>query len=154
MDQVQSPSKMVGRKPSSKRRRAASNLPPQQTKETHDAALASIRAFLRGRTSYDVFPVRFRTIVLDNKLEVKKALHALLASCTSCLDLFKTTCLPVDRIYSGRLCTVVERRNCALRRHVHSAGHNPSHTILLSESLQLRYRRTRCRSVPARVFAG
>ena len=80
MDSVQSPNR-VNRKPSARRRRALSALPPQQTQETHDNALASIRAFLRGRSSYDIFPVSFRTIVLDNKLEVKKALHALLANC-------------------------------------------------------------------------
>ncbi|KAF8337968.1 uncharacterized protein EI90DRAFT_3118435 [Cantharellus anzutake] len=48
--------------------------------ETHEAALKAIRAFLKGRTSYDVFPVSFRTIVLDNKLEIKKALNALLTN--------------------------------------------------------------------------
>lgn len=39
------------------------------------------RNFLKGHTSYDVFPVSFRIIVLDNKLEIKKALHVLLANC-------------------------------------------------------------------------
>lgn len=74
----------VHRKPSAgRRRRAGSHVAPAQTQESHDAALQSIRAFLRGRSSYDIFPVSFRTIVLDNKLEVKKALNALLASCKS-----------------------------------------------------------------------
>lgn len=41
------------------------------------------RNFLKGHTSYDVFPVSFRIIVLDNKLEIKKALHVLLANCES-----------------------------------------------------------------------
>jgi len=70
----------VRRRPSapSKRPRAPSSLPPLQTQDTHDAALQSIRAFLKGRSSYDVFPVSFRLIVLDTKLEVKKALNALL----------------------------------------------------------------------------
>ncbi|CAE6446294.1 hypothetical protein ACGC1H_001675 [Rhizoctonia solani] len=60
------------------RRRAHSVLPQYQTPETHEAALAAIRQFLNGRSSYDVFPVSFRLIVLDTKLEVKKALGALL----------------------------------------------------------------------------
>ncbi|CAE6416685.1 unnamed protein product [Rhizoctonia solani] len=60
------------------RRRAVSVLPQYQTPETHEAALTAIRQFLNGRSSYDVFPVSFRLIVLDTKLEVKKALGALL----------------------------------------------------------------------------
>ncbi|KAJ1311426.1 hypothetical protein OPQ81_009915 [Rhizoctonia solani] len=60
------------------RKRAHSVLPQYQTPETHEAALNKIRAFLNGRSSYDVFPVSFRLIVLDTKLEVKKALGALL----------------------------------------------------------------------------
>ena len=65
----------VKRKPSA-RKRATSH--PHQTQETHDAALYSIRAFLRSRTSYDAFPVSFRLIVLDSQLEVRKALQCLL----------------------------------------------------------------------------
>ncbi|KAB5594728.1 5'-AMP-activated protein kinase subunit gamma [Ceratobasidium theobromae] len=61
-----------------RRQRAHSALPQYQTQESHDAALNAIRAFLNGRSSYDVFPVSFRLIVLDTKLEVKKALGALL----------------------------------------------------------------------------
>jgi 5'-AMP-activated protein kinase regulatory gamma subunit len=61
-----------------KRPRGLSSLPPPQTPESHDSALANIRTFLKGRSSYDVFPVSFRLIVLDTKLEVKKALQALL----------------------------------------------------------------------------
>jgi 5'-AMP-activated protein kinase, regulatory gamma subunit len=68
----------VKRKPSTRRQRAGSHLAQQQTQETHDAALFSIRAFLRSRTSYDAFPVSFRLIVLDSQLEVKKALQCLL----------------------------------------------------------------------------
>jgi hypothetical protein len=60
------------------RQRTGSYLAPQQTQETHDAALYSIRTFLRSRTSYDAFPVSFRLIVLDSQLEVKKALQCLL----------------------------------------------------------------------------
>ncbi|KDR85049.1 hypothetical protein GALMADRAFT_53799 [Galerina marginata CBS 339.88] len=63
------------RKPST-RKRAPSHLPP--TQESHDAALAAIRAFLKSHTNYDAFPVSFRLIVLDTKLNVKKALQCLL----------------------------------------------------------------------------
>ena len=66
----------VKRKQSTRRPRAISH--PHQTQETHDAALYSIRAFLRSRTSYDAFPVSFRLIVLDSQLEVRKALQCLL----------------------------------------------------------------------------
>ncbi|KAF7970608.1 hypothetical protein HWV62_23633 [Athelia sp. TMB] len=68
----------VKRRPSSRRNRAGSHLPPHQTQETHDAALHEIRRFLKGRTSYDAFPVSFRLIALDTKLNVKKALQCLL----------------------------------------------------------------------------
>ncbi|PCH33602.1 CBS-domain-containing protein [Wolfiporia cocos MD-104 SS10] len=62
-----------------KRPRAPSHLPPF-TPETHDAALYAIRNLLKGRTSYDSFPVSFRLIVLDSKLEVRKALQCLLSN--------------------------------------------------------------------------
>ena len=68
------------RKGSQRRNRAGSHLPPQQTPETHDAALQAIRVFLKGRSSYDVFPLSSRVIVLDTKLEVKKALGCLLSN--------------------------------------------------------------------------
>lgn len=68
----------VRRKLSTRRGRAGSHLPPVQTPETHDAALQAIRSFLKSHTVYDAFPVSFRLIVLDTKLEVKKALQILL----------------------------------------------------------------------------
>ncbi|KAH9946671.1 hypothetical protein B0H21DRAFT_393723 [Amylocystis lapponica] len=67
----------VRRKGSSRRPRAVSHLPPF-TPETHDAAVSAIRNYLKGRTTYDSFPVSFRLIVLDSKLEVRKALQCLL----------------------------------------------------------------------------
>ncbi|KAI0778127.1 CBS-domain-containing protein [Trametes elegans] len=67
----------VRRRGSTRRPRAGSHLPPF-TQESHDAALYAIRHYLKGRTSYDTFPVSFRLIVLDSKLEVKKALQCLL----------------------------------------------------------------------------
>jgi 5'-AMP-activated protein kinase regulatory gamma subunit len=60
------------RRRGSTRRRAVSHL------ETHDTALHAIRSFLKGHTAYDAFPVSFRLIVLDTKLNVKKALQCLL----------------------------------------------------------------------------
>ncbi|TFK87781.1 CBS-domain-containing protein [Polyporus arcularius HHB13444] len=67
----------VRRRGSTRRPRALSHLPPF-SQESHDAALSAIRNYLKGRTSYDTFPVSFRLIVLDSKLEVKKALQCLL----------------------------------------------------------------------------
>ena len=67
----------VKRKSSSRRTRAGSHLPPP-TQEAHDAALHAIRNYLKGHNAYDAFPVSFRLIVLDTKLNVKKALQCLL----------------------------------------------------------------------------
>lgn len=55
---------------------------------SHEAGLAQIRSFLRGRSSYDVFPVSFRLIVLDTKLMVKKALGVMWQNGTSSLSSF------------------------------------------------------------------
>ncbi|KIK94910.1 hypothetical protein PAXRUDRAFT_827521 [Paxillus rubicundulus Ve08.2h10] len=66
------------RKSSTRRGRSVSHLPPVQSQEAHDAALCAIRNVLKGRTCYDAFPVSFRLIVLDTKLNVKKALQCLL----------------------------------------------------------------------------
>ncbi|KAK2461871.1 hypothetical protein APHAL10511_006334 [Amanita phalloides] len=60
------------------RRRALSYLPQHAALDVHDAALSAIRTFLRLHTAYDAFPVSFRLIVLDTKLNVKKALQSLL----------------------------------------------------------------------------
>lgn len=69
----------VKRKGSVRRPRAGSHLPPL-TQENHESALHSIRQYLKNHTSYDSFPVSFRMIVLDSKLEVKKALQCLLSN--------------------------------------------------------------------------
>lgn len=63
-----------------RRARAASALetPGANAFVLHQQGLASIRTFLKGRSSYDVFPVSFRLIVLDTKLTVKKALGVML----------------------------------------------------------------------------
>lgn len=59
-------------------RRPSRAVPPTAPILTHEAALESIRGFLRERSSYDVFPVSFRLIVLDHQLVVKKALEAMI----------------------------------------------------------------------------
>lgn len=66
------------RRKGSIRRRAGSHLPPYPSQESHDAALHAVRSFLKGHTAYEAFPVSFRLIVLDIKLNVKKALQCLL----------------------------------------------------------------------------
>ncbi|KAG6879714.1 hypothetical protein C0992_012562 [Termitomyces sp. T32_za158] len=66
------------RRRGSTRRRAGSYLPAYPSQESHDAALNAIRIFLKAHTAYDAFPVSFRLIVLDTKLNVKKALQCLL----------------------------------------------------------------------------
>lgn len=45
---------------------------------SHDEALEALRGFLKERSSYDVFPVSFRLIVLDTTLRVRKALDVML----------------------------------------------------------------------------
>ncbi|KAG8219859.1 hypothetical protein J3R82DRAFT_838 [Butyriboletus roseoflavus] len=72
------PQRTPKRKLSTRRPRAVSHLPPIQPQEAHEVALSVIRNFLKGRTCYDAFPVSFRLIVLDTKLNVKKALQCLL----------------------------------------------------------------------------
>lgn len=140
------------RKGSVRRPRAASHLPPVQTQETHDLALQSIRAFLKGRASYDAFPVSFRLIVLDSELEVKKALQCLLtngAPSTHTLsphpDSPHTHCLPRRRLRSA-----MEQREISVRRNVHGIRHHPSHPVLLPHLL-LRQRRRRRRNFQARI---
>jgi 5'-AMP-activated protein kinase regulatory gamma subunit len=45
---------------------------------THEQALESLRTFLHSQSSYDVFPVSFRLIVMDSALVVKKAVSSML----------------------------------------------------------------------------
>ena len=80
MNSTLSPSRSptVRRRPSSSRRnRAGSHLPPN-SQDKHDAALHAIRNLLKGHTCYDAFPISFRLITLDTKLNVMKALQCLL----------------------------------------------------------------------------
>jgi 5'-AMP-activated protein kinase regulatory gamma subunit len=86
------------RRRGSTRRRAGSHL------ETHDTALHAIRSFLRGHTAYEAFPVSFRLIVLDTKLNVKKALQCLLLNGLSpCVPLHKA-----DFVSRCRFCSPLE----------------------------------------------
>lgn len=71
------------RRKQSTRRRAGSNLPPYNPESAnlekqHREALVSIRNFLSRHSCYDAFPVSFRLLVLDTKLNVQKALQILL----------------------------------------------------------------------------
>lgn len=77
----------IRRKLSTRRGRSGSHAAPSLTPETHDAALNAIRHFLKNHSAYDAFPVSFRLIVLDTKLEVKKALQIFLLNGIACLDL-------------------------------------------------------------------
>ena len=43
----------------------------------------AIREFLKVRTSYDVLPLSFRLVVLDNDLLIKKSLNILLQNSTA-----------------------------------------------------------------------
>ncbi|OCF38465.1 nuclear protein SNF4 [Kwoniella heveanensis CBS 569] len=63
------------------RRPSRATHPPMQQPQralTHPEALEALRGFLKERSSYDVFPVSFRLIVLDTQLKVKKALDVML----------------------------------------------------------------------------
>lgn len=75
------------RRRGSTRHRAGSHL------DSHHSALNALRAFLRGRTCYDAFPISFRLIVLDTKLNVKKALQCLLLNSASQSFPFNFLCL-------------------------------------------------------------
>ena len=140
----------VRRRGSTRRPRAGSHLPPF-TQESHDAALYAIRTYLKGRTSYDTFPVSFRLIVLDSKLEVKKALQCLLLNGVPIVprSLSPAHCIPFNSPRRG-LGTIMEQRKVVLRGHVHRLGHHPSHPVLLPE-LVLRCSRGRRGDLPPRV---
>ena len=62
------------RKPSQKRVRANSLA---HYSDQHTEALGKIRAFLKSRSTYDVFPLSYRLVVLDAKLPVKQALNVM-----------------------------------------------------------------------------
>ena len=90
------------RRPST-RKRAPSHVPQYyQSQESHDNALAAIRSFLKGHTAYDAFPVSFRLIVLDTKLNVKKALQ----------------CLLLNGVFSLPLCHLIHLYRLGPRRRI------------------------------------
>lgn len=67
----------LNRRPSRAQHPPMAPIPPPRPL-THDEALEALRSFLKERSSYDVFPVSFRLIVLDTQLKVKKALDVML----------------------------------------------------------------------------
>ncbi|KAF9453761.1 CBS-domain-containing protein [Macrolepiota fuliginosa MF-IS2] len=69
--------KNVRRKPSGRRRAGSTAYPGH---DFHDAGVSAIRNFLRCHTCYDAFPVSFRLIVLDTKLNVKRALQCVVSA--------------------------------------------------------------------------
>lgn len=135
------------RKPST-RRRALSHLQPHSIHDSHDAALHAIRSFLKLHTAYDAFPVSFRLIVLDTKLNVKKALQCLLLN-------GKLPPFHPDRLLTSRrrrLRPLVEQRQVKFRWHAHRSRYHPSHPVLLPDS-HLRICSHRCREIPSRIIA-
>ena len=121
----------VRRRGSTRRPRAGSHLPPF-TQESHDAALYAIRTYLKGRTSYDTFPVSFRLIVLDSKLEVKKALQCLLLNGVPIVPRSPSPahCIPFNSPRRG-LGTIMEQRKEQFCRDAYSVGHHSFNSILL-----------------------
>lgn len=89
----------VRRQPSN-RKRAVSQLPPVQSVESHENALKAIRTYLKSRTNYDSFPVSYRLIVLDTKLEVQKALQCLLHNGELCRSWRSAVCKGIRLIRS------------------------------------------------------
>ncbi|KIM28038.1 hypothetical protein M408DRAFT_329692 [Serendipita vermifera MAFF 305830] len=65
------------RKPSQKRVRSNSLA---HYADQHTEALGKIRSFLKSRSTYDVFPLSYRLVVLDAKLPVKQALNVMHAA--------------------------------------------------------------------------
>lgn len=145
-----SPAKTPKRRPSTRkyRDRAPSHLPPVLSQESHDAALYAIRNFLKGRTCYDAFPVSFRLIVLDTKLNVKKALQCLLLNGTSP----RAPLIPRPTSARRRVRPAMEQRKVEIRRHAHRPGHHPPHPVLLRQ-LELRGSSRRRRDISTGAVA-
>jgi hypothetical protein len=110
---------------------------------THQEALEALRAFLKERSSYDVFPVSFRLIVLDSHLKVKKALDVMLL-----YGELSTVQVRIKLIPRCGICSSVEHGPSDLCRHVHCARRHPPHSILLPH-VQLGRRGRRCGAVPS-----
>lgn len=109
--------------------RASSSVNPDQF-VSHEVALTNIRTFMKGRSSYDVFPVSFRLIVLDTKLMVKKALGVMWQNGQSSLHRRGSSVFGEQRadhrlIYSFRshICAAVELGDVTVRRYVYLFQH-------------------------------
>ncbi|KAG8809043.1 AMP-activated serine/threonine-protein kinase regulatory subunit, partial [Serendipita sp. 399] len=59
----------------SQRRARSGSVAGHHYDHQHQESLTKIRNFLKSRTTYDVFPLSYRLVVLDNKLPVKQALN-------------------------------------------------------------------------------
>ena len=96
-----------------------------------DDALKKIRTFLKGRSTYDVFPLSFRLLVLDTKLEVKKALVSLVQNGSPFLYLGSDCRAKVSIEYRCRICTALQPGHMEIRGNVHAARYYSPHPILL-----------------------
>jgi hypothetical protein len=134
-----------GRKPSQRRARADSVRVTE-----HDDALKKIRMFLKGRSTYDVFPLSFRLLVLDTKLEVKKALGSLVQNGWSFLHPGSDSSAKVVVEHRCRICAALQPGHMEIRRDVHAARYYSSHPVLLPH-IVIRRRSFRCRTFPTRV---
>jgi len=134
------------RKQSQRRARSDSVRLPE-----HDDALKKIRTFLKGRSTYDVFPLSFRLLVLDTKLEVKKALASLVQNGCSFLYLGSDRSAKVVVGYRCRVCTSLQPGHMEICGHVHAARHYSPHPVLLPHII-IRRRSCRCRTLPTRVL--
>lgn len=130
----------------SQRRARSDSLRPSE----HDDALKRIRTFLKGRSTYDVFPLSFRLLVLDTKLEVKKALASLVQNGSSFLYLGSDHRAKFQVEYRCRICTALQSGYMEIRGDVHVARHHSPHPVLLPHVI-IRRRSCRCRTLQARV---
>jgi len=135
-----------GRKVSQRRARADSVRLPE-----HDDALKKIRTFLKGRSTYDVFPLSFRLLVLDTKLEVKKALASLVQNGWSFLYLGPDRRAKVVVECRCRICTALQPGHMEICGHVHAARHYSPHPVLL-QHVVIRRRSCRRRTLSTRVL--
>ncbi|ODQ77335.1 hypothetical protein BABINDRAFT_41728 [Babjeviella inositovora NRRL Y-12698] len=62
-----------------------------EVQQEQQAALESMRQFIKSKTSYDVLPVSYRLIVLDTSLLVKKSLNILLQNNVVSAPLWNST---------------------------------------------------------------
>ena len=135
-----------GRKTSQRRARSDSVRLPE-----HDDALKKIRTFLKGRSTYDVFPLSFRLLVLDTKLEVKKALASLVQNGSPFLYLGSDCRAKVAIEYRCCICTALQPGHMEIRGNVHAARYYSPYPILLPY-IVIRRRGCRCRTLPTGVL--